>query len=125
MRDKTDKAVTRRIKTLQKKERKFIRKIIPKASTSTGTGTPGPQGPQGERGLTGPPGPYGDAFQYEDFTPEQLLALKGPKGDKGDPGTPLPITKESVEEVLTGEISSHTHAGSGGLTQAQIRRRIC
>ena len=32
------------------------------------------------------PGPKGDPFTYEDFTAEQLEALKGPKGDKGDPG---------------------------------------
>lgn len=40
----------------------------------------GLQGPQGEPGLKG------DPFRYEDFTPEQLAALKGPKGDKGDDG---------------------------------------
>lgn len=40
----------------------------------------GLQGPQGE------PGPKGDPFRYEDFTPEQLQALKGPKGPKGDKG---------------------------------------
>ena len=40
----------------------------------------------GAKGDTGDPGPKGDAFTYEDFTPEQLAALKGPKGDKGDPG---------------------------------------
>ena len=40
----------------------------------------GIQGPQGE------PGPKGDPFRYEDFTPEQLAALKGPKGDKGEDG---------------------------------------
>ncbi|MDU7497576.1 collagen-like protein [Veillonella sp.] len=40
----------------------------------------GLQGPQGE------PGPKGDPFRYEDFTPEQLSALKGPKGDKGEDG---------------------------------------
>ena len=38
----------------------------------------GLQGPQGE------PGPKGDPFRYEDFTPEQLEALKGPKGDNGN-----------------------------------------
>lgn len=38
----------------------------------------GLQGPQGE------PGPKGEPFRYEDFTPEQLEALKGPKGDKGE-----------------------------------------
>lgn len=37
----------------------------------------GAQGPQGE------PGPKGEPFRYEDFTPEQLEALKGPKGEDG------------------------------------------
>ena len=37
----------------------------------------GLQGPQGE------PGPKGAPFRYEDFTPEQLEALKGPKGEDG------------------------------------------
>ena len=44
-----------------------------------------------EQGHTGSVDDYlnwmkGDAFTYEDFTPEQLAALKGPKGDKGDQG---------------------------------------
>ena len=34
----------------------------------------------------GEKGDKGDAFTYEDFTPEQLAALKGEKGDKGDQG---------------------------------------
>jgi hypothetical protein len=34
------------------------------------------------------------------------------------------ITKSEIESVLTGEISSHTHAGSGGLNQQQILRLI-
>ena len=37
----------------------------------------GLQGPQGTQG------PKGDPFRYEDFTPEQLEALKGPKGNDG------------------------------------------
>lgn len=52
-------------------------------------GNQGPQGPQGEqgpRGEQGPKGDKGDPFRYEDFTPEQLEALKGPKGDKGEDG---------------------------------------
>ena len=58
-------------------------------------GDAGPQGPQGPQGLQGiqgeigpqgPKGDKGDAFTYEDFTPEQLAALKGDKGDKGDAG---------------------------------------
>ena len=31
-------------------------------------------------------GPKGDPFTYEDFTAEQLEALRGPQGPKGDPG---------------------------------------
>lgn len=49
-------------------------------------GNQGPQGPQGEqgpRGEQGPKGDKGDPFRYEDFTPEQLEALKGPKGEDG------------------------------------------
>ena len=52
-------------------------------------GNQGPQGPQGEqgpRGEQGPKGDKGDPFRYEDFTPEQLAALKGPKGDDGKNG---------------------------------------
>ena len=129
------------------------------------------------KGLTGPKGDKGDPFEYEDFTPEQLLALKGDpgepgytpvkgvdyfdgtpgqdgytpikgvdyfdgingapgytpikgvdyfdgvKGDKGDPGSDATVTKQAVESVLIGEISSHSHASSGGLSQAQILAR--
>jgi hypothetical protein len=61
---------------------------------------------QGEKGDMGEKGEKGDAFIYEDFTPEQLEALKvkgdkgdngkdgigvqGPKGDKGDKGDTIP-----------------------------------
>ena len=60
--------------------------------------TPGPKGERGEQGIQGPQGDVGpqgiqgergekgDAFRYENFTPEQLLSLKGEKGDKGDRG---------------------------------------
>ena len=44
---------------------------------------------KGEQGATGPQGPQGekgDPFRYEDFTPEQLAALKGEKGDPGEKG---------------------------------------
>ncbi len=44
---------------------------------------PGAQGLPGEQGLKGD---KGDPFRYEDFTAEQLGALKGPKGDKGEDG---------------------------------------
>lgn len=41
---------------------------------------PWAQGLPGEQGTRGP---KGDPFRYEDFTPEQLEALKGPKGEDG------------------------------------------
>ena len=44
----------------------------------------GPQGPVGEPGEKGE---KGDAFTYEDFTEDQLAALKGEKGEKGDTPT--------------------------------------
>ena len=45
---------------------------------------PGAQGLPGEQGMRGP---KGDPFRYEDFTPEQLEALKGPKGKDGASAT--------------------------------------
>jgi hypothetical protein len=43
-------------------------------------------------------------------------------GVDGLDGSDASVTKVNVEAVLTGEISSHSHAG--GITQAQIRRLI-
>lgn len=40
----------------------------------------------GQKGNDGLKGDKGDPFRYEDFTPDQLQALKGEKGDKGEPG---------------------------------------
>jgi hypothetical protein len=42
-------------------------------------------------GAPGKDGDKGDAFVYDDFTPEQLAALKGDKGDKGDTGEKLTV----------------------------------
>ena len=62
-------------------------------------------------GDTGPKGDTGDAFTYDDFTPEQLAALKGdtgdtgpagPKGDTGDTG-PMTVIKgsyDTLEELI-------------------------
>ena len=44
------------------------------------------KGPKGDKGDTGAQGLKGDAFTFEDFTPEQLANLKGPKGDTGPQG---------------------------------------
>ena len=49
-------------------------------------GIQGLKGDKGDKGDTGEKGEKGDAFTYEDFTPEQLVLLKGEKGDKGDKG---------------------------------------
>ena len=63
----------------------------PKGDTGE-QGIQGIQGPQGEMGPEGPigpqglQGPKGEAFTYDDFTKEQLEALKGEKGEAGDKG---------------------------------------
>lgn len=58
-------------------------------------GIPGKDGERGERGLPGESGKdgkpgdkgdKGDPFTYEDFTDEQLQALKGEQGEPGKPG---------------------------------------
>jgi len=58
---------------------------------------------------------------YSGTLEQWLLSLHGRDGIDGSDAT---VTQEAVEAVLTGEISSHTHTGGSGLTQAQIRR-IC
>lgn len=57
-------------------------------------GPAGPQGPVGPKGEQGEPGPKGDP---------------GEKGEKGDPGSDASVTKQNVEAVLTGDITSHNH----------------
>ena len=56
------------------------------------------KGTKGDIGLTGP---QGEPFKYEDFTPEQLEALKvkGDKGDKGDAFTYADFTPEQLESL--------------------------
>lgn len=60
-------------------------------------GEQGPAGPKGETGSTGAQGPKGDP---------------GEKGEKGDPGSDASVTKQNVEAVLTGDITSHNHDSS-------------
>ena len=50
------------------------------------TGEQGPQGAKGETGPRGAQGEKGNPFTYEDFTSEQLEALRGPSGADGKPG---------------------------------------
>lgn len=69
-------------------------------------GPAGEQGRTGERGPAGPTGPKGDAFTYEDFTPEQLEALTGPQGPagpagpKGDPGLTVAEIEAIIDETI-------------------------
>lgn len=72
-------------------------------------GLAGPQGPTGPKGEQGEPGPKGEPGA--DGAP----GIQGPKGDpgqkgeKGDPGSDASVTKQNVEAVLTGDITSHNH----------------
>lgn len=72
-------------------------------------GPAGPQGPVGPKGEQGEPGPKGEPGA--DGAP----GVQGPKGDpgekgeKGDPGSDASVTKQNVESVLTGDITSHNH----------------
>ena len=74
---------------------------------------------QGVEYYKGERGPKGDAFTYEDFTQEQLNALKGPagepgaKGDKGDAFTYADFTQEQLE-ALRGPQGQAGKDGSNG-----------
>lgn len=69
----------------------------------------GPAGPTGPKGEQGEPGPKGEPGA------NGAPGVQGPKGDpgekgkKGDPGSDASVTKQNVEAVLTGDITSHNH----------------
>ena len=64
-------------------------------------GVQGNIGPQGPAGPKGEQGPQGKPFTYEDFTQEQLEALKGPKGDIGlAPDVSEFIVKDELEQII-------------------------
>ena len=85
------------------------------------TGERGPQGLQGERGLQGVQGEKGEPGIQGPVGPkgepgaDGAPGIQGPKGDpgqkgeKGDPGSDASVTKQNVEAVLTGDITSHNH----------------
>ncbi len=68
-------------------------------------GVQGIQGIQGETGAAGTNGTDGDKGDTGDTGP------KGDTGNTGAAGSDAEVTKANVEAVLTGEISTHTHAG--------------
>ena len=99
-------------------------------------GPQGPTGPKGEQGIQGPVGPIGpqgeqgpkgDAFTYNDFTEEQLNALKGPKGDQGEKGAtgergPIGETGPKGEKGDQGEQGPVGLQGEQGKTGPQGER---
>lgn len=57
---------------------------------------------KGDKGDKDDTGEKGDAFVYEDFTPEQLASLQGPKGDQGNDGyTPIKGVDYFTESEVT------------------------
>ena len=78
-------------------------------------GIQGIQGPQGEPGPLGPKGEQGEPGPKGEPGADGAPGAQGPKGDpgekgeKGDPGSDASVTKQNVEAVLTGDITSHNH----------------
>ena len=75
----------------------------------------GPVGPKGEQGEPGPKGEPGEPGPKGEPGADGAPGIQGPKGDpgekgeKGDPGSDASVTKQNVEAVLTGDITSHNH----------------
>ena len=58
------------------------------------------------KGDRGPQGPQGEAFTYEDFTPEQLEALTGPQGEPGDDYVLTSQDKDEIADIVLAKIGS-------------------
>lgn len=69
----------------------------------------GPAGPTGPKGEQGEPGPKGEPGADGAPGPQGPKGDPGEKGEKGDPGSDASVTKQNVESVLTGDITSHNH----------------
>lgn len=72
--------------------------------------------PYANKGLKGD---KGDAFTYEDFTPEQLIALTGPQGPQGEIGLTGPQGKPGVQgpqgiQGVRGEVGPSGPQGEKG-----------
>ena len=72
-------------------------------------GPAGPQGPVGPKGERGEPGPKGEPGADGAPGAQGPKGDPGQKGEKGDPGSDASVTKQNVEAVLTGDITSHNH----------------
>lgn len=72
-------------------------------------GPAGPQGPTGPKGEQGEPGPKGAPGADGAPGAQGPKGDPGQKGEKGDPGSDASVTKQNVEAVLTGDITSHNH----------------
>lgn len=56
-------------------------------------------------GVQGPKGEKGDPFTYEDFTPQQLEALRGPQGIQGPAGASvvsITLTSDTEGNIIGG-----------------------
>lgn len=80
------------------------------------TGAQGSTGAQGPQGVQGPTGDTGAAGADGADGAQGIQGIQGATGAAGADGSDASVTKANVEAVLTGEISSHTHAGGGGGT---------
>lgn len=69
----------------------------------------GPAGPAGPKGEQGEPGPKGEPGANGAPGVQGPKGDPGEKGEKGDPGSDASVTKQNVEAVLTGNITTHTH----------------
>lgn len=69
----------------------------------------GPAGPTGPKGEQGEPGPKGEPGADGAPGAQGPKGDPGQKGEKGDPGSDASVTKQNVEAVLTGDITSHNH----------------
>ena len=77
-----------------------------------------------ENVLKGDKGEKGDAFTYEDFTQEQLAALRGPKGEQGEKGEKGDRGEQGIQGIPgekgdTGERGPQGPQGLQGETGAQ------
>ncbi len=77
--------------------------------------------------IKGPKGEKGDPFTYQDFTPQQLEALKGPKGDPGNTGPqgePGQAGADGISPTATvtksGNVATITITDKNGTTSAAV-----